>query len=55
LSEEPQRRLTALPRDAHRWLGTFPEGAVRASPGPFTTEGEIDAFVAAVLEIARAK
>jgi selenocysteine lyase/cysteine desulfurase len=41
--------------DAHRWLGTFPEGAVRASPGPFTTEGEIDAFVAAVLEIANAK
>lgn len=37
---------------AHRQLGTFPDGTVRVSPGPFTTEAEIDAAVAAVRAIA---
>ena len=27
---------------AHRTLGTFPEGALRLSPGYYTTEDEID-------------
>lgn len=40
----------------HRWLGTLerePQGAIRASPGYFNDEGEIDEFVAAVDELAR--
>ena len=37
---------------AHRFLGTFPEGAVRVSPGPFTTAQDIDALVEAVRAIA---
>ncbi len=37
---------------AHRTLGTFPAGTVRLSVGPFTTEAEVDAAVAAVGEIA---
>jgi selenocysteine lyase/cysteine desulfurase len=37
---------------AHHFLGTFPEGTVRASPGPFTTEADIDALAAALREIA---
>jgi cysteine desulfurase / selenocysteine lyase len=36
----------------HRFLGTFPEGAVRVSPGPFTTEQEIDTLAEAVRAIA---
>jgi cysteine desulfurase/selenocysteine lyase len=36
----------------HRALGTFPEGAVRVSPGPFSTEGDIDRLAAALAEIA---
>jgi cysteine desulfurase family protein len=36
----------------HRFLGTFPEGAVRVSPGPFTTEQDIDALIDAVRAIA---
>jgi selenocysteine lyase/cysteine desulfurase len=43
--------LHCAPR-AHRSLGTFPEGTVRLSPGPFTTEDEIDRAVAAVAKIA---
>jgi cysteine desulfurase/selenocysteine lyase len=39
---------------AHRWLGTAPEGAVRISPGPFTSAEEIDAFIAAIHEITAA-
>ena len=35
----------------HRSLGTFPEGTVRVSPGPFSTEGDIDALAAALAEI----
>ena len=33
---------------AHRTIGTFPSGTVRLAPGPFTTEDEIDAVVAAL-------
>jgi cysteine desulfurase family protein len=38
----------------HRALGTFPEGTVRVSPGPFTTEQHIDHLADALAEIARA-
>jgi selenocysteine lyase/cysteine desulfurase len=37
----------------HQQLGTFPDGAVRVSPGPFTTEDEIDQAIAALTEIAQ--
>lgn len=30
---------------AHKTLGTFPQGALRVSPGYFTEEGEIDEFI----------
>lgn len=36
----------------HRAIGTFPEGAVRVSPGPFSTEDDIDRLAAALGEIA---
>ncbi|WP_435015849.1 aminotransferase class V-fold PLP-dependent enzyme [Tundrisphaera sp. TA3] len=35
----------------HKALGTFPDGTLRVSPGPFTTEAEIDTFLAALAEI----
>ncbi len=35
----------------HRALGTFPDGTLRLSPGPFTTRDEIVAFVQALTEI----
>jgi len=35
----------------HRALGTFPDGTVRVSPGPFSTEGDIDRLVGAIREI----
>ena len=35
----------------HKALGTFPDGTLRLSPGPFTTSEQIDAFVAALTEI----
>jgi len=35
----------------HRSLNTFPDGAVRVSPGPFTTEDDIDALADALSEI----
>ncbi|MBL8800246.1 MAG: aminotransferase class V-fold PLP-dependent enzyme [Planctomycetia bacterium] len=35
----------------HRSLGTFPEGAVRVSPGAFSTEADIDQLAAALAEI----
>lgn len=38
---------------AHETAGTSEWGAVRASPGYFTTEDEIDALIAAVQDIAR--
>jgi cysteine desulfurase/selenocysteine lyase len=36
----------------HRALGTFPEGTVRVSPGPFTTEADVDHLADALAEIA---
>jgi len=35
----------------HRSLGTFPEGTVRVSPGPFSTEEDIDQLARALAEI----
>ena len=35
----------------HRFMGTYPDGAVRVSPGPFTTKKEIDFFFKAINEI----
>jgi cysteine desulfurase family protein len=37
---------------AHRALGTFPDGTVRVSPGPFNTEADIDHLAAALAEVA---
>lgn len=39
--------------DACRTLGVYPSGTVRLSPGPFTSESDIDTTLAAVSEIAR--
>lgn len=36
----------------HRSLGTFPDGAVRVSPGPFSTKDDIDCLTRALAEIA---
>jgi cysteine desulfurase family protein len=38
--------------EAHKSIGTFPGGTIRFSPGPFTTEAEIDTTIEAVGEIA---
>jgi len=35
----------------HRALGTFPDGTVRVSPGPFSTEADIDRLASALREI----
>lgn len=35
----------------HKSLGTFPDGAVRVSPGPFNTREEIDTLVQALREV----
>jgi selenocysteine lyase/cysteine desulfurase len=35
----------------HRSLGTFPDGTVRVSPGPFNTEADIDRLAEALGEI----
>lgn len=40
--------------NSHRTLGTFPEGTVRVSPGPFNTRREISGFLAALRKIASA-
>lgn len=37
---------------AHRVIGTFPDGAVRMSPGHFNTVADIDTLVAALHEVA---
>ena len=37
--------------DAHRTIGTFPQGTVRVSPGYFTTVEQIETFVQAVASI----
>lgn len=36
---------------AHQRLGTFPTGAIRVSPGAFTTEEEVDALLDALTQI----
>ena len=36
---------------AHKALGTFPDGTLRVSPGPFSTEADIDGLLAALAEI----
>jgi cysteine desulfurase family protein len=36
----------------HRELGTFPDGAVRVSPGPFSTPDDMDRLIEALLQIA---
>lgn len=36
---------------AHRTLGTYPQGTVRVSPGIYTGDGDIDAFMAAIAAI----
>jgi len=37
--------------NSHRTLGTFPEGTVRVSPGPFTTRKEVAFFLSALRKI----
>ncbi len=37
---------------AHRRFGTFPAGAIRVSPGPFSTADEVDQLIEALREIA---
>jgi cysteine desulfurase family protein len=46
------RSATHCAPDAHRHAGTFPEGAVRVSPGYFNTPEEIDLLIGAVKAIA---
>jgi selenocysteine lyase/cysteine desulfurase len=38
--------------DAHRTIGTFPEGTIRVSPGWFNTADDIDRFLAAITVLA---
>ncbi len=38
--------------DAHRTIGTYPQGTVRVSPGYFTTEAELELFLRAIARIA---
>ena len=40
---------------AHKTLGTFPEGTVRFSVGPFTKDGDIDAAVLALQKVLERK
>ncbi len=35
----------------HKSIGTFPDGTVRVSPGPFTTKAEIDVLAQALAEV----
>ncbi len=35
----------------HRAIGTFPDGTVRVSPGPFNTEADVDQLAGALAEI----
>jgi cysteine desulfurase family protein len=37
---------------AHRTLGTFPDGTVRVSPGPFTSKAELRNFLAVLRKVA---
>ena len=36
---------------AHKALGTFPDGTLRVSPGPFSTEADMDTLLTALTEI----
>lgn len=36
----------------HKMLGTYPEGTIRASPGPFSTPDHVDALLEAVGQVA---
>ena len=36
---------------AHRALGTYPDGTLRLSPGPFNTPEHIETFLGALTEI----
>lgn len=38
--------------DAHREIGSFPEGTIRFAPGIYTTAAEVESFIRAVREIA---
>ncbi len=38
---------------AHKAIGSYPDGTVRISPGHFNTDEELDALIAALLEIAQ--
>ncbi len=40
---------------AHRRLGTFPEGTLRAGVGPFNTENDVDSLVVAIRDAADGK
>ncbi len=40
--------------DAHRTIGTFPQGTVRVSPGPFTTKKEMAYFLSALESVSAA-
>ena len=40
--------------NSHRTIGTFPEGTVRVSPGPFTTKKEVSFFLSALRAISAA-
>ena len=35
----------------HRAIGSYPDGLVRVSPGPFNTEADIDRLIAALREV----
>jgi selenocysteine lyase/cysteine desulfurase len=35
----------------HRALGTYPDGLVRVSPGPFNTDADIDRLIEALKEV----
>jgi selenocysteine lyase/cysteine desulfurase len=41
--------------NSHRTLGTFPEGTVRVSPGPFTTRKEIALLLRALRKISASR
>jgi selenocysteine lyase/cysteine desulfurase len=35
----------------HKAVGSYPDGLVRVSPGPFNTTADIDAAIAALQEV----
>jgi selenocysteine lyase/cysteine desulfurase len=60
VAQELDERLALMSRPglhcapaAHRAIGTFPQGTVRFSFGPFTKEPEIDAALEALGTLAR--